>query len=147
MPAFDGIAFDDAVASGGGGGGGGSFPLGNDPFDNLLNKTCAILKNQSAKDGYGQKSAQPRDFTTILDNVRCRISTDAIGRPKEFKVEKKSSLSYVVIFMRPPALPGGAKLTPHHWLKIEGQFYNIFEVKNPGGLNHHYEVISELVIP
>lgn len=140
MPAFDGDAFDvgSAVTPS-------SFVF-NDPFDEWMNKTCEILENQGTADSYGQKSNQVQSFPTIA-TVPCRVSTDAIGRPHEFKVEKKSSLAYSRIFMRPPVLPGGAKLDSHHWLKIDGDFYDIFEVENPAGLDHHYEVIAELITP
>jgi hypothetical protein len=32
-----------------------------------------------------------------------------------------------------------------HWLLINGENYDIFEVRNPGGRNHHVEALCRLI--
>jgi hypothetical protein len=146
MPAFDpiafgGLAFDElaAVSSG-------VFGFLPDPFDSLLNADCFILENQGGVDSYGQKSDQVRTFATIAV-IRCYVSTDAPGRPHEFKTDTRQSLDYARVFMRVPSLPDDEPLTTHHWLKIDDDYYDIFNILNPGMLNHHLEVICELITP
>ncbi len=109
-----------------------------------MNGTCDILANQGAIDAYGQRSNQVQDFVVIA-TVPCYVSTDAPGRPHEYVVEKESSVDWTRVFMRPPALPGGEPLTPHHWLRIENELYNVFNILNPGLLDHHYEVVCKVV--
>lgn len=115
-------------------------PTLKDPFDALLISTCTILaKGNGSPDSDNHES---QAFSTVASNIPCRVSTAALGRPKEYKTEKQASENYRTIFMRPYA-----GLTPHHWLQIDGVLYNIFEIKNPSGLNHHFEIIAQVLIP
>ena len=118
-------------------------------FDALLDTACSVLSNQGATaDAYGQRSQRPGDFASLADGVKCRISTAALGRPHEIKVGSRESLNYRTVFMREPMLSDGSTLNPHHWLKIDGYLYNIFEVKRVQGFSglHHLEIIVEQVI-
>lgn len=149
MPAFDPSAFDsgfDIGSSSPGVGTGFDFLFGVDPFDSLMNKTATILENQSASDDYGKKPAQVQDFT-VIGTIPCFVSTDAPGRPHEYVVEKESSVDFSRVFMRVPVLPGGVDLSTHHWLKIGEDFYNVFNILNPGLLDHHLEVVCKIVTP
>lgn len=136
-----------------------------DPFDLLMNKVCSVLTSQSeTADAYGQKTQRPQDFTSLADNVPCRISDKVTGRAHELKVDKQLSESFKTIMMRPPILSDGSRLNPHHWIITTGtldpttgvitplaaadkHYYNVFEVQSPSGMDHHYEIIVQLVLP
>ena len=120
--------------------------FGFDPFDSLLNAVCDILENQSTQDSYGHRPEQVQNFTVIA-TVACRVSTDAPGRPHEYLVEKESSVDFARVFMRVPTLPGGVNLDTHHWLRIGSDFFNIFNILDPGLLGHHLEVVCKIVTP
>jgi hypothetical protein len=118
----------------------------SDVFDDLLISSAQILEKGDVgePDAYG---VMDQDFT-VLDTVRCRLSTKGIGRPKEFKAGKKSSLTYKTVFMRQWA---NGTLTEHHWLQINGDKYDILRVDplflaDPSTA-HHLEVLVELVKP
>lgn len=114
-------------------------------FDQLLILRAQIYeKGAGPTDNYGVES---QVLNLIAADVPCRISTDAIGRPHEFKDETKLSLNYRRVFMRDPLLAGGDSLNPHHVLLINEIYYDIFEVLpiyDSAGL-HHLEVIVEEV--
>jgi hypothetical protein len=162
MPAFDPAAFDLGFDVGSVGSG---VLIGYDPFDSLMNMVCSVLSNlPSATDSYGQRQLRHEDFTSLADDVPCRMSEKALGRPHELKVGEKFSEAYRTVFMRPPSLSDGSELTPHHWLLLNGSidplsgtitplavedqiYLNIFEVGNPSLLNHHLEIIVQRLIP
>jgi len=133
-----------------------------DFFDSLMTQTCWVLKKGAgAKDGYGQES---QDFTSLIKNQPCFLSTDAPGHEHEFKSEKEASLHYHRVYMRVPTLSDGSELNPHHWLafgvtvnpsgnvKIDGiqysaTLYNVYvDPLDEGNMHHHTEVIVQQVI-
>jgi hypothetical protein len=134
-----------------------------DPFDSLLNQTASVMvRDVSGADGYGQ--ANPA-FTTVATGVPCRISTAAVPSDKEFLAKFKMDIAYKKVLLRPwfldPAPDGsyvpnhvvGATtyntepLTHDHWFQIDGQNFDIFELHNPGGMNHHLEAWCRLILP
>lgn len=119
-----------------------------DPFDALLILTCSVLSDDTATpDKYGQKSRKIADWDVVASAVPCRLSSQAIGRPHELKVEIELSLNYRTIFMRPPTLSNGQTLNPHHYLLLTGIYYNVFEVlpMYDSATLHHLQVIVEEV--
>lgn len=113
-----------------------------DPFDALMISRCTVLKKGvGAVDAYGLESQSLTDPTNIVEsNVPCRISR---GGGSEAKSGKQASVGRSTIYMRPRAYP----LTEHHWILLNGAYYNILDVQNPSGMNHHLELPVELVKP
>lgn len=121
-----------------------------DRFDSLLIHSCTVLSNDSdPEDTYGQESRPVKNWDIVTSGVKCRLSTDSIGRPHEFKTDIKVSVNYRRIFMRPPTLSNGQQLNTHHALLLNGAtYYNIFEVMPlyDATALHHLEVIVEEIV-
>lgn len=117
-------------------------------FDSLLIQICSILSDDSTTlNAYNQKPLQPKDWDVVAVNIPCRLSTDSIGHPREFRDDVNYSLNYRRVFMRQPTLSNGKLLNPHHAILIDGIYFNIIEVlllRNSIEL-HHIEVIVEEV--
>lgn len=123
----------------------GISPASMEGFDRLLILRAQIYeKGAGATDNYGIES---QALNLLAADVPCRVSTDAFGRPHEFKDDTKLSLNYRRVFMRSPVLSNGDMLNPHHVLLINEIYYDIFEVLplyDSANL-HHLEVIVEEV--
>lgn len=132
------------------------------PFDLLLNKLAAVMtRDVSGGDGYGQ--ADP-SFATVATGVPCRISTASVSSDMEFRAKSKEDIAFKKVFLRPwfldPSVDGSyapnhvvngvtyntQPLTHGHWLQIDGDMYDIYELHNPGGLDHHLEVLCRMVL-
>lgn len=113
-----------------------------DPFDALMISRCTVLKKGiGAVDAYGIESQSLTDPANIVEsNVPCRISS---GSGREAKSGKQASVGSRKIYMRPRSYA----LTEHHWILLAGIYYNILDVENPSGMNHHLELSVEVVRP
>jgi cell division inhibitor SulA len=108
-----------------------------DSFDALLITDVEILRKPATQDAYGNKSQEP----TVIATVKGRVSQPRL-RPYERQSETKLSADRWIVYMRPYA-----GLTEHDWLQVNGLLLNIMTVSNPGLLDHHYEVMCEVVKP
>lgn len=120
-----------------------------DPFDSLLNQLASVLvRDVSGSDAYGQ--ANP-SFTTVATGIPCRVSTLSVGTDREYLAKSKEDIAFKKVYMRPWFDGGGKPLTHDHWLEIvvngNDNMYDIFEIRDPGGMGHHLEVLCRLVIP
>lgn len=117
-----------------------------DLFDEQLKSLATILiRGVGTADSYG---VAPPELTTVATNVPCRVSLGR-GRPKELKAEKKIAENYKCVFMRPwfaDPPTNSQPLTHNHWLEINGQLYDIFQIDDPSLLGHHLEVWCELIL-
>jgi len=134
-----------------------------DVFDAQLDKLANVLTRSTAGgDKYGL--ADP-SYTTVATAVPCHLSTGSVGTDKELLAKAKEAIAYKKVFLRPwfldPAPDGsyapnhaiGATsyntkpLTHDHWFQIDGVMYDIFQIHNPAGKDHHLEVWCRLVLP
>jgi hypothetical protein len=113
-----------------------------DAFDATLNKVASIQAHVAGSDDYG---SQGSTLVTLATGVPVRVSLGR-GRAHEFKADKQFALNYREVFMRPWYDSNGNLLSRLNWLLIDGELYNVYQVDNPGGLNHHLEVWCTLVI-
>lgn len=102
-----------------------------DPFDALLISDGDIF-GPPAVDEAGQSDFDPSNPGPVLDTVKLRVSS--LGKPREFKSDKKVAIAFNKIFMRPYA-----GLTEKHWIRVNGVFYNILGIDDPGLMGHHFE--------
>jgi hypothetical protein len=107
-----------------------------DVFDTLLDKTCTVMQIDPAG-GKDDRGVASQALVPVFSNIACRIST--LGFGKESKIEKGAAVSRYQIFMRVIAI------TEHHRIILEGVTYNVLDVKNPAGMNHHLEILVEKV--
>ncbi len=109
-----------------------------DPFDLLLIETAQVMtRNASSAGGYGGTQS----FTAVGTPVPCRVSTGSAGIGKEMRAKSKEDIYFRRVFMRPWYDPSNNPLNHDHWrLQIAGVMYDIFDILNPGGMNHHLEV-------
>lgn len=136
-----------------------------DPFDAMLISSATVLVRDIADtaDAYGTSDPTFSNATpgsgsgfggTTLNSVNpapCRVALGK-GKVKEFKSDKKVAVNYREVFMRPWYDSTGKLIGPHHWLQISGVdgtsiLYQIIQVDNPSGLNHHLEVWCEIYQP
>ncbi|HJZ76952.1 MAG TPA: hypothetical protein VKE51_34715 [Vicinamibacterales bacterium] len=133
-----------------------------DLFDSLLKDRCSVWKkgDVTTVDAYGIVS---QAFTQVAQDISCRIQP---GPGKELETEAAYGIQQFLFYMRPllvemPPVP----LTIHYWLQINltrdlagnivtqtspsavGTMYDIKNIKNPDMLNHHLEILAELVEP
>lgn len=133
-----------------------------DAFDLYLNKFATVLtRSTQGGDGYGQ--ADPT-FTPVDVGVPCRVSVAMAGTDIELRAKSKEDIAFRKVYIRPwflDASPDGSyvpnhavggvtyntqPLTHDHWLQIDSQMYDIAEEpRNPGGLNHHLELVCRIV--
>jgi len=121
-----------------------------DDFDLLLISVCDILEKvqygSGGDDVYGQP---PQDLRTKISAWPCRVSTvTTLGR--EWKIGKEFSKNTFTVFMRPPTEDDSGvpfSLTPHNWIQVGPQLFNILGVNDPSLLGHHLEISVEQVIP
>lgn len=133
-----------------------------DPFDQLLNQVASVMARDLTGTGnaYGQNSPT---FSTLATNVPCRFATLSVGSDKEFLAKSKEDIAFRKVFLRPwfqDQAPDGSHVPNHvigattyntqplthdHWLEIAGEMYDIFELRNPGGMNHHLEALCRIV--
>jgi hypothetical protein len=122
-----------------------------DAFDQSLTAVCSVMVRDAGVtcDAYG--TADPT-FTTLATGIPCRVSLGK-GRAREWKSGKKIAVNYKCVFMRPFFEPiSGLPLGPHHWLQVTSaeyatpQNYQIFQIDDPGLLQHHLEVWCELYL-
>jgi hypothetical protein len=133
-----------------------------DPFDSLLNQVATVMARDLAGSGdaYGQNSPA---FSALASNVACRLSTLAVPPDLQFRARSEEDIAFRKVILRPwfqdPAPDGsyvpnhgvGATtyntqpLTPEHWFQINGEMYDIFELRNPGGMNHHLEASCRVI--
>lgn len=99
-----------------------------------LNKTCSIL---DAGDGDA-----PFTFTVLVSNWPCAVAADVVRHGTETQAITQEAKNYRRVFMRVPSVP----VNQRNWLLIDGTHYNIIDVINPGGRDHHLEVIIENVV-
>ena len=120
-----------------------------DPFDALIVSSATVLVRDASDsaDAYGTSSpsfSNATPGTNYVNPLACRVSLGK-GRAKEFKDIKKVAINYREIFIRPWYDSNGNPISPHHWLQITGvdgtnTLYQIFQVDNPGGMGHHFEL-------
>jgi hypothetical protein len=120
-----------------------------DQFDALLVSLASVLiRGVGTSDSYG---VAPAAFTVVASNIPCRISSQALGRPKEFKAGMKAEWDFRQIFMRPWYDGDGNPLTHDHWLQVGTQNYDIWQIKpiviDSTGIPHHLEVLVEEIHP
>jgi hypothetical protein len=108
-----------------------------DAFDDLLISTCRILRPASGLPDDSGHSEPTLEL--VKDDVPCRKSLLGGGRERNEPIQP--NVSMYKVFMRPQ--PVDEKC----WLEIEGVFYNVTDVMNPSGMNHHYEVMVTQVQP
>ena len=115
-----------------------------DPFDRLLNATAQVMtRTASSAGGYGGTQT----FTAVGTPVPCRVSTGAAGVGKEMRAKSKEDINFRRVFMRSWYDPSNNPLNHDHWLQIGGVMYDIFDILNPGGMNHHLEVWCRVLQP
>lgn len=108
-----------------------------DLFDSLLDKTCTIqeLDTTAVADGYNQP---PEEYVPAATGVPCRLST--LSRGREFNREKLVAIDTLKVYMR------YRTLTAKNRLVIDGVTYKIIAPPvNPSGMNHHLEVLVEVI--
>ena len=133
-----------------------------DPFDLSLNSGSSVLARDltGTGNGYGQNNPT---FSTLATGVACRVGILSVGTDRESLAKSKEDIAYRKVFLRPwyqDAAPDGSYLPNHvvgattynteplthdHWLQINGEMYDIFELRNPSGLNHHLEALCRIV--
>ena len=133
-----------------------------DPFDQLLNLIASVLVRDLAGtgDAYGKNSPT---FTTIATGIPCALGLLSVGTDREFLAKSKEGVAFRKVLLRPwfqDQSPDGSRvpywvyqtvtyntqpLSHLHWLLINGENYDIFEVRNPGGRNHHVEALCRLI--
>lgn len=116
----------------------------SDAFDDMLTDQCDVfVRSTSGGDKYGVANAA---FIQVnASPVPCYASLGK-GRAKEWKQDLKIAKNYKCVFMRPFVDTNGKALSHEHWLKINGQMYDVFQIDDPGLLGDHLEVWCELVI-
>lgn len=120
-----------------------------DPFDLLLIDTAQVMtRTSSSPGGYGGTQS----FNAVGTPVPCRVSTGAAGVGKEFRAKAKEDIYFRRVFMRPWYDPDENPLNHDHWLQVTDKdgnqtMYDIFDILNPGGLNHHLEVWCRILAP
>ena len=133
-----------------------------DPFDLLLNLTATVQVRDLAGSGdaYGKNSPT---FSTVATGIACAIGLLSVGTDREYLAKSKEGIAFRKVLLRPwyqDASPDGSWVPYHvvsavtynteplshdHWLLINGENYDIFEVRNPGGRNHHFEALCRLI--
>jgi len=103
-----------------------------------LNKTCSILAQSGIKDAYGIESFT---LVTLVSNWPCAVAADVTTYGREAQGEVQYAKDFRRVFMRVPSVP----IDQRNWLSIDGTVCNVIDVINPGGRDHHLEVIIENV--
>lgn len=132
-----------------------------DPFDLMLNKVGVIKERTTS--GYGGYGGTP-SLSTVGATAKCRYATLAsVPTDIEFRSKSKEAIAFRKVFLRPwfvDQSPDGSyepshvigpdtyntqPLRPTHWLLIENEMYDIYELRNPGGLYHHFEACCRVI--
>ena len=138
--------------------------LAQDPFDKELNARISIWKkgNSGIFDDYGHQS---QILTLLVEDIPARVDP---GDGKELQTEAVFGIQNYTIFTRPlmvddPPVP----LNIHYWIQVNKyqtqkgvwitlvdpptsdnqQLHDIKNVKNPGLIDHHLEIATQLIIP
>lgn len=113
-----------------------------DPFDSLMTGTCTVnVLTGTTKDDYGQRV--DGDYTANAE-VACRHSTKGSGR--EYKQDKKATVTSSKFFMRPQAFSIGSK----DQIVFDGTIYNVLDVLKVRARDssvHHLEIEVEEIEP
>jgi hypothetical protein len=136
-----------------------------DPFDQLLaaaKTTATVMQRDLAGtgDGYGLNSPS---FTALATGVPCRVGILGVPPDKEFLAKSKEHIAFRKVLLRPwfadPSPDGSYQpnhavgattyntepLTGFNWFLIDGEMYNIFELRNPSFLFHHFEALCRVI--
>lgn len=136
-----------------------------DPFDQLLaaaETTLAVMARDLTGTGnkYGLNSPS---FTSLALGVACRVAILNVPSDREFLAKSKEHIAFRKVFLRPwfqdPSPDGSYQpehvyesvtyntkpLTSDHWFQINGEMYNIFELRNPSLLFHHFEASCRVI--
>lgn len=128
-----------------------------------MNQTANVMVRDLAGTGnaYGQNNPA---FSQVASGWPCRVSILGVPVDLEFRAKDKLGIAFRKVLMRPWFLdqsPDGSyvpnhvyqsltyntePLTNSHWLQIATQMYDIFEMRNPGGLNHHLEISCRVIL-
>lgn len=136
-----------------------------DPFDQLIaaaDTVANILARDLAGSGNAYGVNNP-SFTTLFTGWPCRVGILSVPADKEFLAKSKEHIAFRKVLMRPwfqDQSPDGSyqpdhvynsvtyntePLTSDNWLQINGENYNIFELRNPSLLFHHFEALCRVI--
>jgi hypothetical protein len=110
----------------------------------ILTDLADIYKNAATSDGYGQPTSL--GSVQVGAAVACRLLPWKLGNSREFKTEKKVTISQYVLYMM-PFVDAGTPLNEHYWVVINGTKYNVIEVLNPVIVGAPCEIALERVKP
>ncbi len=132
------------------------------PFDQMLNSVASVLARDLT--GTGNKyGANSPTFTTLASGVACRVGILSVGTDRELLAKSKEDVAFRKVYLRPwyqDQSPDGSSLpnwvynsvtyntqplTHDHWFLIDGENYDIFELRNPGLLYHHLEALCRII--
>jgi hypothetical protein len=133
-----------------------------DPFDQQLQYVASVLVRDlsGTGDAYGKNSPT---FSTIATGVKCAVIFQSVPADREFLAKSKEGIAFRKVLLRPwyvDASPDGSWVPQHvyngttyntkplshaHWLLINSENYDIYEVRNPGWQNHHFEALCRLI--
>jgi hypothetical protein len=133
-----------------------------DPFDQMLNAVATVMQRDLAGTGdkYGKNSPT---FSTVGAPLPCRVGILSVGTDRELLAKSKEDIAFRKVLLRPwfvDQSPDGSHqpnhtvggttyntqpLTHNHWFQINGEMYDIFELRNPGLLFHHFEALCRVI--
>lgn len=108
-----------------------------DHFDALMISTCTIFEldpNATSVDKYGHRS---QELAVKHEDVPCRVST--ITRGMETRDGKKAAVGERMIYMRP------IDVVETNVIEVGSSRFNVKSVENPSLLDHHYELLCEVI--
>jgi hypothetical protein len=119
-----------------------------DPFDSLLNHSCAIYQKKGGNlDKYG---ISDQSLILVADGIACRLSTLGGSSPQpgqEFRVIKELAIAAYKLFLRPQAFD----ITPSNWVAVEDRYFDItsaLELRQRNNPDiHHLELFLREVQP
>lgn len=111
------------------------------PLKKILTDTCDIYGNAVTPDNTGHSPGTAQML--LQPNQACRLLPLTI-RAKEYKADKMASISRYTLYIMPIA---NFKFNEHHFVKVNGDMFNIIEVLPVVMLGAPHEITLERVKP
>jgi hypothetical protein len=94
-------------------------------FQKLFFETCDIYSSPATTDETGHPAGQAT--VMVVANQPCKI-IPLTTREREWRADKMASYSRATLYMMPIA---NFTLTEHHFVKVNGEMYNILNAPKP----------------